>query len=157
MICIQNGLPWWLRWWRIHLQCGRPGFNPWLGRSPGEGMAIHSSILAWRIPWTEEPDKLESMKTPRVGYDWATFTLLQNMFQCIHLRSPLDLVRAGVLFGIPRAWNIQETEKWLSGYLLSKWMNKWFENFLKTHRCIRLLSSFFPPYACIHLSDLIKK
>ena len=26
-----------------------------LGRSPGEGMATHSSILAWRIPWTEEP------------------------------------------------------------------------------------------------------
>ena len=29
-----------------------------LGRSPGEGMATHSSILAWRISWTEEPDGL---------------------------------------------------------------------------------------------------
>ena len=29
-------LPWWLRWWRIHLQCRRPGFDPWLGRHPGE-------------------------------------------------------------------------------------------------------------------------
>ena len=31
---------------------------PGLGRSPGGGMAIHSSILAWRIPWTEEPGGL---------------------------------------------------------------------------------------------------
>jgi len=33
---------------------------PGLGRSPGEGMATHSSILAWRIPWTE-PGRLQSM------------------------------------------------------------------------------------------------
>ena len=32
-------------------------------------MAIHSSILAWRIPWTEEPDRLESMGSERVGHD----------------------------------------------------------------------------------------
>ena len=31
------------------------GSIPGSGRSPGEGMATHSSILAWRIPWTEEP------------------------------------------------------------------------------------------------------
>ena len=37
------------------------GFDPWLGRSPEEGMAIHSSILAWRIPWTEEPDRVWSV------------------------------------------------------------------------------------------------
>ena len=33
---------------------------PELGRSPGEGMATHFSILAWRIPWTEEPGGLQS-------------------------------------------------------------------------------------------------
>ena len=32
-------------------------------------MATHSSILAWRIPWTEEPGGLQSMGSPRVGYD----------------------------------------------------------------------------------------
>ena len=37
-----------------------------------EGMAIHSSILAWRIPWTEEPGRLQSMGSQRVGHDWAT-------------------------------------------------------------------------------------
>ena len=32
-------------------------------------MATHSSILAWRIPWTEEPDRLESIGSQRVGHD----------------------------------------------------------------------------------------
>ena len=45
------GLPWWLSQEGIHLQCGRPGFNPWVGTIPlEEGMAIHSNSLAWRIP-----------------------------------------------------------------------------------------------------------
>ena len=34
-----------------------------------KGMAIHSSILAWRIPWTEEPDKLQFMGSQRVKHD----------------------------------------------------------------------------------------
>ena len=42
---------------------------PGLGRSSGEGMATHSNILAWRIPWTEEPGGLQSMESQRVGHD----------------------------------------------------------------------------------------
>ena len=34
-----------------------------------EGMATHSSILAWRIPWAEEPGRLQSMGLQRVGHD----------------------------------------------------------------------------------------
>ena len=34
-----------------------------------EGMAIYSSILAWRIPWTKEPDRLQSIGLQRVGHD----------------------------------------------------------------------------------------
>ena len=34
-----------------------------------EGMATHSSILAWRIPWTEEPGGLQSIGSHRVGHD----------------------------------------------------------------------------------------
>ena len=34
-----------------------------------EEMIIHSSILAWRIPWTEEPGGLQSMGLPRIGHD----------------------------------------------------------------------------------------
>ena len=39
-----------------------------------EEMAIHSSILTWRIPWTEEPGGLQSMGSQRVGCYWATNT-----------------------------------------------------------------------------------
>ena len=36
-----------------------------------EGMATHSSVLAWRIPWTEEPGGLQSIGLQRVGHDWG--------------------------------------------------------------------------------------
>ena len=39
-----------------------------------KGMATHSSILAWRIPWTEDPGGLQSMGLKRDGQDWATNT-----------------------------------------------------------------------------------
>ena len=43
------------------------------GEDPLEkGMPTHSSILAWRIPWTEEPGRLQSMVWQRVGHDWVT-------------------------------------------------------------------------------------
>ena len=35
-------------------------------------MATHSSFLAWKIPWTEEPGRVQSMESQRVGHDWAT-------------------------------------------------------------------------------------
>ena len=40
---------------------GDVGSSPGSGRSPGEGKATHSGILAWKIPWTEEPGGLQSM------------------------------------------------------------------------------------------------
>ena len=58
-------------------------------RSPGQenplekGMAIHSSILAWRIPWTEEPGWPQSMGSQRVRHDWETHT--SRMGSKLHL------------------------------------------------------------------------
>ena len=40
-----------------------------LGRSLEKEMAIHSSTIAWKIPWTEEPGRLQSMGLQRVGHD----------------------------------------------------------------------------------------
>ena len=39
-----------------------------------KGMATHCSVLAQRIPWTEEPERLQSMGLQRVGHDWTTNT-----------------------------------------------------------------------------------
>ena len=51
-----------------------------------KGMATHSNILAWRIPWTEEPDGLQFMESQRVGRDWTTNTpLLQNIGNIPHV------------------------------------------------------------------------
>jgi len=52
-----------------------------LGSIPGSGsslekeMAIHSSTIAWKILWTEEPGRLQSMGSQRVRHDWAIFTV----------------------------------------------------------------------------------
>ena len=45
------------------------GSIPGLKRSLEEEMATHSSILAWEIPWTEEPGGLQSVGSQRVGHD----------------------------------------------------------------------------------------
>ena len=51
------------------LNVGDLGSIPGSGRTPGEGMATHSSILAWRIPWTEETGGLQSTGLQRGGHD----------------------------------------------------------------------------------------
>ena len=65
-----------------------------------KGMATHSSILAWRIPWTEEPGRLQSMGSQRVGHDWATnihinTILLALLTMCFN--QPQN-IRAGRMF-----------------------------------------------------------
>ena len=46
-------------------------------------LAPHSSTLAWKIPWTEEPGRLQSMGSLRVGHDWA---ISLSLFTFIHWR-----------------------------------------------------------------------
>ena len=53
---------------------------------PEKGMAIHSSILAWRIPWTEEPGGPQSMGLQRVRHDWTTNFLNKPGFASLLLR-----------------------------------------------------------------------
>ena len=55
----------------------------------GKKMATHSSILAWEIPWTEEPGRLQSMGSRRAGHDWTHTQLYGN--EKIHEKEPLVL------------------------------------------------------------------
>ena len=48
-----------------------------------KAMAPHSSTLAWKIPWAEEPGRLQSMRLLGVGHDWAT---LLSLFTFMHWR-----------------------------------------------------------------------
>jgi len=57
--------------------------------------AIHSSTIAWKIPWTEEPGRLQSMGLQRVGHDWVTSLSRTgegkgNPLQCSCLENPRD-------------------------------------------------------------------
>ena len=64
-----------------------------------KGMATHSSILAWRIPWTEEPGGLQSMWSQRVGHDRVTVHSHSPQQQQSIIQTNPDLVwRAHVLF-----------------------------------------------------------
>ena len=67
------GFPRWLSGKRIHLPMQKIQATqiPSLGQEDPleEEMAPHSSILAWEIPWTEEPGGLRSMRSPRVTHD----------------------------------------------------------------------------------------
>ena len=70
----------WLPTQSICLQCGRPGFDPWVRKIPLEKeIATHSITLACEIPWTEEPGGLQSAGSQRVGHDWATSLSLFNV------------------------------------------------------------------------------
>ena len=51
--------------------------------TPQKAMAPHSSTLAWKIPWTEEPGRLQSMGSRRVRHDWATWL---SLFTFMHWR-----------------------------------------------------------------------
>ena len=82
-------------------------------------MAPHSSSLAWKIPWTEEPGRLQSMESWRVTHDWETsFSLLWtgegngNPLQCSYLENPRD----GVAQSQTRLkWLSRLSISWLSG------------------------------------------
>ena len=52
-------------------EAGDAGLISGLEKSPGGRKATHSSILAWQIPWAEEPGGLQSMGSHRVVHDWA--------------------------------------------------------------------------------------
>ena len=61
LLCICTGFPWWLRQKRICLQCNAGDLSSIPGFPLEKGMATHSSILSWRISWTEEPGRQQFM------------------------------------------------------------------------------------------------
>ena len=78
-----------------------------------KGMATHSSILAWRILWTEEPGGLQSMGSQRVRHDWATNTLTSLFQSCYNQRA---FVTPGNVWSSPPSadqWDREARGKWV--------------------------------------------
>ena len=77
-----------------------------------KAMAPHSSTLAWKIPWAEEPGRLQSMGSLRVGLDWATALSLScigegngNPLQCSCLENPRDRgAWLAAIYGVAQSW-----------------------------------------------------
>ena len=68
-----------------------------------KGMAAHSSIFAWRIPWTEEPGRIQSMGSQRIRHDWTnnTFTFQLKKYSG-WLQYPGYRLKLQILEAIPR-------------------------------------------------------
>ena len=79
-----------------------------------KAMAPHSSTLAWKIPWTEEPGGLQSMRSRRVGHDWVTslsvFTFMhwRRKWQPTPVFLPGESQERGSLVGC-RLWGCTES------------------------------------------------
>ena len=80
-----------------------------------KAMAPHSSTLAWKITWTEEPGRLKSMGSRRVGHDWATslslFTFMRwkRKWQATPVFLPGESQGRGSLVGC-RLWGCTESD-----------------------------------------------
>ena len=80
---------------------------PRLGISPGRGNANQYSILAWRIPWTEEPGGLQSLGLQRAGHDWSDWacTYTQAMMSIfIHFYSNVFALQCCVSLCCAALW-----------------------------------------------------
>ena len=69
-------------WFKPHENCKIINFSCFRPLSE-KAMAPHSSTLAWKIPWTEDPGELQSMGSLRVGHDWTTSL---SIFTFMHWR-----------------------------------------------------------------------
>ena len=120
-----------------------------------KAMAPHSSTLAWQIPWMEEPGRLQSMGSLRVGHDWATslslFTFMHwrrngNPLQCSCLKNPRDGgAWWAAIYGVAQSWT------WLKRLSCSS-IGTWYQTsyvfpfiffFLKLKSFVHLLSFVF--------------
>ena len=79
-------------------------------RGSEKAMATHSSTLAWKIPWTEEPGRLQSTGSLKVGHDWVT-SLSRiggrngNPLQCSCLENPRDGgAWWAAVYGVAQSW-----------------------------------------------------
>ena len=119
-----------IHWWITRLSTQEiPKTSVWsLGwkDSLEEGMATHSSILARRIPWTEEPGGLQFMGSQRLGYEWSYLALAsaaaaaKSLQSCPTLYDPID----GSPPGSPIPGILQaRTLEWVAIFFSNAW--KW--------------------------------
>ena len=87
------------------------------GSSIEKAMAPHSSTLSWKIPWMEEPGRLQSMELLRVGHDWVislslfTFLLWRRKWQSTPVFLPGESQGWGAWWGV--VYGVAQSRTWL--------------------------------------------
>ena len=112
-------------------------------------MAPHSSTLAWEIPWMEEPGRLQSMGSLRVGHDWATSLSLFTFTFTFHFHA---LEKEMATHSSVLAWRIPGTGK--PGGLLSMGSHRvWYD------WCDLAAAAYMPEdhskfFICVYIKDM---
>ena len=83
LLIAKTGLPWWL-------SSKASACNA--GDIKMQVQSLHSSILVWEIPWTEEPGRIQSMGSQRVGHNWSDLAHTSN------ITGPNRVIHSGLLF-----------------------------------------------------------
>ena len=103
-----------------HLQCRsrrRHSFNPWVRKIPWRGACspAYSNILAWRIPWTEEPGELQSRGSQRVGHDWSSLAHRQAfLWWFLQTKEELSQKPPNNLLSLSGQWGIScSQDEWV--------------------------------------------
>ena len=123
-VCLNN-LKMWKSWLKTQLRkktkiMASGPITSWQIDGETAGTVTDSSTLAWKIPWMEEPGRLQAMGSLRVGHDWATslslFTFMHwrngNPLQCSCLENPRDGgAWWAAVYGVAQSWT---RLKWLS-------------------------------------------
>ena len=127
-----------------------------------EEMATHSSTLAWKIPWTEEPGRLQSMGSWRVRHDWTNSLLLFTFMhwrrkwqplQCSSLENPRDEgVWWAAVYGVTESWTWL---KWLSSssIIALNRLQGWIFTPQLSENMVVLMQSLLTPPSPLNLSS----
>ena len=86
-------------------------------------MATHSSILTWKIPWTEEPGRLQFVGLQRVRHNWGNLACMHTWFKII-LYSVKYLLRVNRMFLLAKFWKYF-SKLLLNFILISVWGSYW--------------------------------
>ena len=100
-------------------------------------MAIHSSTIAWKIPWTEEPGRLQSMGSQRVRHDWATSLTYVLCFRIQRYQ------RIREIRPCPHRANLPVTSECPCSLLLAGLTDH-------LHQCLELCPHFCSVYVSVH-------
>ena len=124
-------------------------------------MAPHSSTLAWKIPWTEEPGRLQTMGSGRVGHDWATSL---SLFPFMHWRrkwQPTPVFLPGESQGRGAWWaavyGVAQSRTWLKRLSSSITFLIWQKHSLQNRdlRVTQILSYFIAKYPSRHNKTIL--